>query len=176
MFKFAKEVNTILSEIQRGDQTRAKELIDMTANHLCGIARLYLANKCLDEDVVTDAFIKAITYIKSFDPKKDGYNWLCRIVQRVAYDVNASEKRIAEAELQFALLQPREYYESGFENIDFLMLMDGVDDTDRFILFEKFYAGKTLDDIGRNLKISKVAVFQRLARIYKKAEKNKKIG
>lgn len=176
MSKFAKEVTLILSDIQRGDETRLKELIDITANHLCGVARLYLANKSLDEDVVAEAYVRATTYIDSFNPKKDGYNWLCKIVQRAAYDVNANEKRIAKAETKFALLQPKEYYESGFENIDFLMLLDGVDDIDRFILLEKFYAGRTLEDIGRSLNISKVAVYHRLARIYKKVKKNNKIS
>lgn len=51
MSQYTKEVNELLLSIQQGDRPKLEDLFNKTAGHLLNIARQYLKNKCLAEDV-----------------------------------------------------------------------------------------------------------------------------
>lgn len=167
MSRFAKEVNEYLLKIKQGDKSWYGPLWEMTANHLLGIARMYIANKNLAEDVVSLSFIKVQNYIHSYDPNQDGYNWLCKIVQNMAYTVNEIEIKHAKAEKVFALQQEAVYEEKDFDRMDFFMLINGLEPTDKFVMYQRYYEDKKLDDISNQLKISKGAVSQKIKRLRK---------
>lgn len=176
MFKFANEVNSCLLEIKKGNKNPFfNELFEMTAVHLIIVARTYLANKDLAEDVVSVMYSRVMKYIQSFKPDQDGYNWLCRITQHVAYTFNRKEQKVACAERAFALKQPIDAVEQSFDLIDFYMMIDQLEEIDREIALQRFLEGRVLQDIGDRLNLSKVAVHQRLRKINKFISKKIKI-
>ncbi|MCM1438968.1 MAG: sigma-70 family RNA polymerase sigma factor [Roseburia sp.] len=88
MSKFRKEINSILCSLQKGDKSKQQELFNSTYNNLKIIALKYVIDKNDYEDVLMDAYLKIFKYIASFNNKYDGYNWICKIVQNVAYGYN----------------------------------------------------------------------------------------
>lgn len=177
MFKFAKEVNGCLSEIKKGNKMPYfKDLYDMTAVHLLGVARIYLTDKCLAEDVVSVTYIKALRYINSFNPEQDGYNWLCKTAQNVAYSFNKKDVDRADAENRFAQGLTSEYFEQEFDMADFYILTDGMSETDKKMVYLRFYEGKTYEEIGAQFNISKVAAFQKIRKVLKNIKKILKLS
>ncbi len=71
-----------------GDKIKQQELCDYTYNNLKVIALKYAIDKNDYEDILVEAYMRAFKYIGTADINKDGYNWLCKIVQNVAYDFN----------------------------------------------------------------------------------------
>ena len=88
MSKYRHRINALLLEIKNGDISKVAELYEETYNHLIVIALINLNNKNDSEDVLHETYCRVIEYIHSFNALKDGYNWLCRIVQNVARDFN----------------------------------------------------------------------------------------
>lgn len=88
MSRFRNEINKLLYSLQMGDKSKQKELYDYTYNNLKVIALKYAIDKNDYEDILVEAYIRAFKYVGTADLNKDGYNWLCKIVQNVAYDFN----------------------------------------------------------------------------------------
>jgi len=172
MSKFSKEVNECLLKIQQGNKEQIEQLIDITAVHLKSVARLYLTNKDFDEDVLSNTYINVLLYIDSFDPKQDGYNWLCKIVQNFAITKNETENKIAATETEF--LKDRETVYNDLYDVDFFLAIKGLSKTDRTIAYLRFYLDQPQQVIGDYLHISKPAVCKRLKKICKIIEENYK--
>ncbi len=82
------KVNKLLNRIKTGQKDAFEELYNCTYNHLKVVALNYLADSSDLDDVLNDSYLKAYKYCSSVDMSKDGYNWLCKIVQNTAYDYN----------------------------------------------------------------------------------------
>lgn len=172
-FSYTKEVNEYLRNIKAGDRSQGGPLFQITAMHLIGVARRYLKNKSLDEDVVSETFERIFKYIGSYDCSKDGYNWICRIVQHTAYTFNVKEIRITKSENQYVcerLLIP----DDCFNEVEFFMQLDALNDLNKQIAIARFLFGMTYEDIGKLFKISKTAVFFHVRDICKIIGKNYK--
>lgn len=174
MFFKAKEVNGCLLKIKQGDVSQMEPLFDMTAGHLLCVARFYLTNKSLASDVVSDAFIKVLNYSNTYDSAKDGYNWLCKITQNLARDYNEKENKVASSEQRFAQKTENVERDHAFEELDFLLLLEGLDETDQYIAYKRFAECRTLQDIGSELNMSKTSICLRVKKICKIIAKNNK--
>ncbi len=168
MSHFSKDVNRCLTKIKKGDSSEFKELFDLTYNHLTVVAKLYLINKSYCDDVVMEAYERVLKYIDSFDSDKDGYNWLCKIAQTVAYGFNKKEtynsaylqdvNEIKAQDITFAL----------DEKSDLSKAIACLDDESRTIIIGYYYLGETYDMIGAKLNITKSAVSKKMKLILKK--------
>lgn len=176
MSKYTKEVNEYLLNIQQGDRSQLEDLYHATAGHLIKVAKRYVVNKNLVKDVVSEAFIKIGMYVDSFDCSKDGYNWMCKIVQNAAMDINKKEAAISEAEAKYARMQELVVATDYLDGISFLEKANLLDETDRYILYHKFVDDQSLAAIGRSLGISRAAVCKRLQNISKKTKEYLKKG
>lgn len=174
MFHNAKEVNNCLQKIKQGCVSQIEPLFDMTSMHLLNVAKFYLANKDLANDVVSEAFLKVLSYIDTYDTAQDGYNWLCKITQNLAYDYNKKEAKVACSEQQFAQKVEVVDCNHDFDELDFRLLLDGLDNTDKYIAYKRFVECRTLQDIGLDLNLSKPAIYLRVKKICKIIEKNNK--
>lgn len=164
MSDFTKEVSEYLRQIKQGDQTQFEPLFKTTTMHLRSVARLYLKNKSLDEDVVADAFVKIWSYIQSYDCDKDGYNWMCRIVQNIAYNYNKKEDKIAYLEGEF-LKERKLKVDESFNEVEFFMQLDVLEEFDKKIAIARFYLGMTFEEIGEEYNICKATAYQRVRKI-----------
>ena len=106
---YKREVNLILLAIKKGNVERRADLIEITHKPLRRIAKRYLINKSNILDVIQSSYLRVFQYIKSFDKDKDGYNWLCKIVQHVAYDFNKKEHEDAIFDENCYLKESKEY-------------------------------------------------------------------
>ncbi len=88
MSRYAKEVNRCLLSIREGDESAMLTLFDLTANHLKAVIKCYLFDKSYLDDVLLQTYERAFFYIKSFDSKLDGYNWMCGIAKYLSYSYN----------------------------------------------------------------------------------------
>lgn len=172
MFRYTKAVNEYLFRIKQGEKSLYEPLFQLTALHLRKVAKLYLQNKDLAEDVVADAFVKIFKYIDSFDCEQNGYNWMCKIAQNIAITYNVSESKTARLEQKFAK-ENAELIRDNFNEIEFYEQISMLDEMDKEIMIARFYFGQSLSDIGKRYHLSKVAIFHRIKKICKIIENNR---
>lgn len=176
MSKYSQQVNMFLTAYQQSGQKQYfDKLYDFTAGHLILIARSYLSDKNLAEDVILEAFTRVHLHIQSFDPLQDGYNWMCKIVQNVAFTFNAKDKRMAEAEKKFASNLDAPIYEIDISDLEFLETIDDLPHTDKSVVYKRFVLDHSVEKIAGSLSVSKPAISTRLKRIYKKLKNSKQI-
>lgn len=159
MSKYVREVNECLLKLKNGNAAEFDRLYGLTANHLRGVAWIYLYNKNDCDDVVSDAFIKVYKYAQTFDENMDGYNWLCRIVQNLAYNYNRrsyGSEEIIQEKFDYSAYMER------FNDIDALIDaqvgIEGLEPIERRILAFKVQMGYTVREIGKILGCSKSEV------------------
>lgn len=171
-----KDINGYLLKIQQGDKSYVEPLYEATANHLLVVAKFYLFNKSLAEDVISNTFINVLSYISSFNPKQNGYNWTCKIVQNEAQTINKSEKRIYLAQGKAVADQPTEYYDKNFDyNLDFddtLRLLK--DNMNKMIAFRYYYLDETYKQMSKYIGLSDAAISKRMKIILKIVRKKQK--
>lgn len=177
MSRYGKEVNKCLKKVQKGDKTQMGQLFELTANHLRGVAFMYLSDKSYCDDVVSDAYCKVMQYIDSFDPKQDGYNWLCKITERTAYEYNdiVNEDRNHTVNLD-------EAFGVGVEDkvadakIEIFTAMEKLPAADRQILYDYFYLRMTYDEIAAKNGMAKSAVYKKAKKSFEILKKYLKNG
>lgn len=164
---FANEVNEYLLAIKRGDITQLEPLYDLFRVHVSGVARYYLADKSYCDDVTIEAFQKVILYINSYEEGKDGYNWICRIAQHIAYNYNEKMSKISgAAELAIA----KKFADTDFtkhteERLDLFQAIDILETESRELIYMHFFMGKSFKEIADKLHLSKAGVKKRIDKI-----------
>lgn len=169
MSKYRKIVNKYLQGFQNGDREQLGKVFDLTANHLCAVAYKYLINKSYCDDVVSDAFCKVLQYISSFNAEQDGYNWLCKIVEKTAYSYNEKEKEKQENSLTIDAIENLGN-EDGHKEIklDLLIAMDKLTVQNRNMVYDYYYRDLTYSEIADKYHIAKSAVHKRIKNSFKK--------
>lgn len=172
MSKYGREVNKYLIQVQKGDKTQLGAVFELTANHLRAIAIKYLTNKSYCDDVVSDAFCKVLQYISSFDPNQDGYNWLCRIVEKVAYTYNEKEKAINTRQVPLEKVWNFGIEEKGKESkLDLLVAMRKLSPENREMIYDYFYLDFSYSELAAKYHLAKSAVYKRVMGSFKKMKK-----
>ena len=82
MSQLGEKVNKLLRRIKDGDKESFQQLHKLTYNHLTVVAMNYLYSSENLKDVLNESYFRVFRYIDSYDTKKDGYNWMCKIVQK----------------------------------------------------------------------------------------------
>lgn len=104
-------------------------------------------------------------HIDYFDETKDGYNWILKIAQNVAYNTNIKKEAIIRAEKRFAQsINPK--IEEFYDGDDFFTALEGLSDADRAIAVARFYFDETEQTIANRLGVSRAAICKRLKKIY----------
>ncbi len=171
MSQYVKQVNQCLLRMQNGDREGLTDLFNLAANHLKSVVRVYLTNKSFCEDVVSETFVRAMKYIYTFDPKKDGYNWLCAIVKSQAYNCNVSEsKYVGIDEFTGVCNVKSNMIELIDSKIDMSAISANFDKTDKLIFYKRYYENATFEEIGEFVGLTKGAVFKRLKKLNKSAK------
>lgn len=168
MSKLAKEVNDCLLQLKNGDKSQMRRLFEITNNHLLAVAKYYLYNKDFAEDVAAETYLKIDKYIRSFNPKQDGYNWVLKIAENIAKSQNDKYKKSLEDDQSLAAVQAQADYNS--DNLDFFFAISTLDETDQIIAYKRFYLDQTEEVIGQALHITRAAVCIRIKKIRKLLE------
>lgn len=170
------KINKLLSKIQAGKTRYKTVLYDAVYENLRRVALLYLDNPADLEETLGKAFGKAFRYISKFDPTKDGYNWLCKIVQNVAYDINEKRKKQVDWE-DVDKIPCGNNFEEQVANRDLLdRLLEGYSYRDRKLIEMKYSQEYTYEEIGEELGMSRSNAHKRVQKIFKEiVEKSKNL-
>ncbi len=171
-----KDVNKILIKIKKGEEESKNVLFEKTYNHLKIIAYPYVRNKADLEDVLVESYLRIYQYVSSFDPKKDGYNWMCKIVQNVAWDFGKD----VFAEVSLEELDPNSHTIELEEMIatkdEVQRLLQPYPERDRKMMYFRFWENRTIEEIAEALEMKKSNVHKRISKILKEIlqkEKNR---
>lgn len=166
------EVNEILKGIKEGNASELKRLMDVTCDLLKIIAYKYLYNKDDVEDVVMEAYMKVYRRINSFDSRRDGYNWLCKIVENTAYDFNEAYMNNHKAE---KFLEPTEDFsdvdEAFSDKDEIIRLVKVLPLPDQRLLYLKFWKNMSYAQIAEHISLRKSTVHKRIQKIFKEIRK-----
>ena len=172
-----KDVNKLLIEIKKGEEKSKSVLFEKTYNHLKRIAYPYVRNKNDVEDVLIEAYLRIFQYINNFETAKDGYNWMCKIVQNVSYDFNKKYKE--EVPLDELDKQGRnvDIEEKIVIDDEIQRFLEKYPERDRKIIELRFFEDKTIEEIAALLKMGKSNVHKRISKILKETSQktNKKV-
>ena len=170
MSKYRNKVNALLASVRSGQDEAFDELFEKTYKHLKFIAALYLFDLSEIEDVVSEAFLRAYRYIRTFKDGMDGYNWLCKIVQNVAYDFNAKNMP-SEGSNVIELLPALDRFETSpelyLENKELLRSLYTLEKRDRMVVLLYVFCEYSFTEIARLLDMPKTTAYD----AYKRSEK-----
>lgn len=167
------QVNLILKDLRKGDKTASERLVKATYQHLKPFAIKFAADKNDWQDILDDAYMKVFKYVDSADPDKDGFNWLCKIVQNVANDYRAASGEELPVVNEEYILQDME--EEFLKSDAVRRAVKTLPPEDRKLIYMRFWGGKTFRDIAAITGIKKSTVYKRvkasLKEIFKILEK-----
>ena len=86
---------TLIQRVKRGDSAAYDVLVRRYLARAYAIAHRVVGNRDDAEDVVQDAFIRALRYIRGFDDRQPFSPWLGRLVMNTALDARARRAREA---------------------------------------------------------------------------------
>ena len=142
------EVNRILKKMKSGNNEMLHELYQVTSNHLKVIAYQYIVNKNDWEDVLMETYLRVQKYIQTFNGEKDGYNWLCRIVENVARDMNRKSSREIPSEESNLIFYVDDSMLENFKDDELLRALSARTSLEQELLYLKFYRGLTYKEIS----------------------------
>ena len=166
MSMLRKEVNSLLVKMQNGDEESKNVLFEKTYNHLKIVVYPYLRNKNDLEDVLEETYLRIFKYYKSFDPNKDGYNWICKIAQNVALDWDRSPQCVSLDEVKECAL-PNDLEEEFAAKDEVKRLLQEYSERDQRIMYLRFWMDITIEEIARLLGMGKSNVHKRISKITK---------
>ena len=168
------DVNRILQKIKQGEDQYKELLFDLTYNHLKVIARIYVYNKNDVEDVLQMAYLRVFKYIETANFSKDGYNWLCRIVQNEAYRFN-------KANPTYLSLEDCKEEAVSIDMADWISEKDEIyrylkhySELDRRLVCLRIYEGCSYMEIANKMDMKKSNVHRRISKVFKEIEKKRK--
>ena len=172
----AKEVNEYLCAIKHGDKAKFKQLFELISHRILGVARYYLVDKSYCEDVVSEVFAKVYLKIDTYDESKDGYNWICRIVENTAYDFNENTAKYFNYRTSqnsdnidsVPVLPESELLEDVEKRADLFRAIDKLDPESLELINLYYFLGDSYSEIGKKFHISKVAVKKKIDKILSK--------
>ncbi len=170
------EVNRILAKIRQGEEGAKEVLFEKTYNHLRAVAYRYLRDKNDVEDVLMNAYLKAFASVRAFDEKRDGYNWLCKIVQNEAFDYN--KKKIDYLPIEEEILgdEQTSLDEALAQSDEIWRWLQNYDERDRKIIYLKFWEEYSYAEIAKLLDMKKSNVHKRVSKIIAEILQKSKTG
>lgn len=151
MDKLVRRTNALIMRIAGGDKNALGKLYELTSGYLLNMARAYVRDRGLAEDVVSETYLKAVRGAGSFDPKGNGLNWLFKIVRNTAFNLNSYENRRRHEDIE--------------AHLDIADVFDAVDDArldmkelrsavrtlpreERALLYYRYWEGYTVRELA----------------------------
>ncbi len=174
MSKLRLKVNELLLEIKSGDNSKLEELVYLTYNQLMIVSLKYTYNKNYYEDILMNAYCNILKYIDTFNAFKDGFNWMCKIVQNEARKQNiVSGKYVLLDDLSINGIE--EYPDNILGIINKNILLEQINHftyKDKLILYYRFYLDWTMNKIASKMHCTKGYINKRLKILLKRIKGN----
>ncbi len=167
-----RKINRCIRRVACGNSDALEELFALTKKQLLIVAKSYLWDKSKAEDVLSDSYCKVVKGAKSFDGKRNGYNWLYEIVKNTALNQNERDKLRARPSTE-------EVKEPSFDVIDDLLngvmaeeAMQPLTEEERELIYRYFFEGLTLQEIAGLFGKPKTTVYDRFKKTLAKMRKS----
>ena len=173
MSTLREDVNRLLAGVKSGKEDSKEKLFELTYNHLKIIARIYVYDKNDVEDVLQIAYLKVFKHIKSFNLSKDGYNWLCKIVQNVAYTLRRKTPTCVSLDDYSQCADSRDIMDYISAKEEIYRYLENYSERDRQLIYLRFYEDYCYSEIAEKMNMKKSNVHRRISKIVKEILKNK---
>ncbi len=165
------KVNKLLTQFKSGNEKAYAELYELIFYRIYGIAWDYLKNKDDCDDVIEESLLDVWVKIEMFDPEKDGYNWICKIVENKSKDRLRSIKSHQRGCEQ---KDTRDEFDLVETKCDIAILLEKLDEWEYQLIYERYFLDKSLYDISLQTGQSVKQVSVKIKKILKKLRKNGK--
>lgn len=145
-----KRVNNLIDRIAKNDISALDDLFEEVGGLLFSMARKYLLDKSLAEDLVSEIFTRLVKRAHSFDVKKNGLNWLYKSIHNEAINWNKKSNPLFFDSLD-------KHYDladtlMSIDRADVIMLQQALktlSKTENEVLYYKFWEGLTIREIAK---------------------------
>lgn len=171
MSQLGEKVNKLLRKIKNGDIDSFRQLHKLTYNHLTVVAVNYLYCSENLQDVLNESYFRVFRYIDSYDNNKDGYNWMCKIVQNVAYNYN--KKFNVSVEIN-KIETHKLFYELDdniIDNASLLQAIKSLGGEEQELIYLKFWEDLSFSEIAAQKGMKKPTVYKKIITALKTIEK-----
>lgn len=161
MSLFRYKVNYLLKCVQKGDKEKFAKLWEETYSYMKYIAIRYVHDKNEWQDVLSEAYLRVLSYNSKANTERDGYNWLCKIVQNVAYDFNKKNEQDLPLESAYYISAPNTFGQL-FTNDEVAREMEKLTDDDKQLIAMRFFDNMTYSKMADILNSKKSTIYKRL--------------
>ena len=153
-------IEQLVIQAQNRDASAFTELIRIHKQSMYRIAKSYLRNDDDVADAIQDAILTCFEKLKSLRSPEYFKTWLIKILINKCNDIIKREKRFVSLET----IPEEGHSDTGQSNVEFMMLIDSLDDSYRTVLVLRYGECLSVKEISRVLGISESAVKKRLER------------
>lgn len=166
MSKLGNQVNELLIKYKNGNESAFRQLFDITYCSLIIVASKYIKDAEKAEDAVSEAYVTVYNKIGLFDENKDGYNWLCKIVENKVKDIIRAEKSYVSVELYD--IPTTGELDKAETHIDVFRLLANLDEEEYKMVYLRYIEEKTIRQVAEELGLSVSKVERKLFKIVQK--------
>ena len=163
MIETKKQVEQALNMILENDTKGLDILYNCMSKTMLFVAKSYIKDDLLAEDVVQDSFLDIVKNIKKYE-KNNGYGWICKIVKNNAINALKKENKYINYNDDIFLIPSEENVEKKTEN---QLLNSLYPPIVKSMIYMKYFMDMTVREIAKELKVSKSYVSKEII----KAEK-----
>ncbi len=175
MDKLVKKVNREITKIAKGNTDALGSLYELTSGYLFSMAKVYLGDKSLAEDVVSEVYLKVVKNADKFNSQLNGLNWLYKITKNVALNMNSYASRHSTQNLDATM-----NIADAFDILSDLNLLKhkladevrALTKDEQRLLYLKYWQGLTIKEIAKAVGKSNSYTHDMIKKILKKL-KNK---
>ncbi len=145
-----KRVNKLIKEIAKGKTKALDELYTEFGGLLFIMARRYLYDKSLAEDLVSDILLNLVKKANYFKDGKNGLNWLFKSIHNAAININKRQTHFIMEEIEERDdLQDILCTENDcINNILIADALSILNEVEKDIIYKKYWEGLTVREIA----------------------------
>lgn len=175
MDAFIKNINKLISGIADGNKKSLQELYDLTARMCLAMAKKYLYDKSLADDVVSVAFVKIVRGADDFNKSGNGLNWIFKIVKNTALNQNRDNfNNDNSCEYDDKVLEGAIDCHDADEWIEQIVVRDAIaqlSEDEKQIIYLRYWLGYDLKSVATYLNLPMTTAYDKIRRTLKKLEK-----
>lgn len=150
----------LIKRAKAGDGAAFVELIEGQKSALYKVARSYLHNDMDAADAISETLLTCFEKLPSLRQAQYFRTWLVRILIRKCQDMLRERKRSVPLDENTEMGQD----EPGHARVEFLALLDSLDEKYRTVLLLYYGEGFTIKEIAQAMELKEEAVKTRLRR------------
>lgn len=170
MDELVKKFNHLVKRIAQGDISALDEIYEQYGGLFFVMAKKYINNKSLAEEVVSEALCRVVRSAKKFNTSQNGLNWIFKIIKNICIDWNKSDSEyiIVDSTELTNLADIIESPDNSIDQVELSMVLRKLSAEENELLYLKFWESLTVREIAKRLNKPKSTVQLHLDNALKK--------